>query len=624
MELFNFLKKEKKEEKKSNLPIVLITENVNKLLFNISKRYNIPISSLDFDILNYKTYIKMGDGDFIELDKETKKLIEKDEFLLNTNYEIKQIYEVKVKKTQINNKLELIGEVQINENFTLANYILKPESLIVYNPNLKDQIKIELNKKKLKNSLLIELLDSTMEEDIEKIVAKVRVFGSLKKEETIRLCKGIDPIPNIEGEVIYHYIKKQDFFKKELIYPVKEGDILIEIIKSKQGRDGRDCRGKIIKVPNLKRFKIPKIKFDLETIKKEEDENRIIYKALKNGYVYKDEVLTIKDELEVKQINLKTGNIKDAKDSDIKLKVKESCVLKEAIADNMIVETTVLKVNGNIGSSAKINAKEITIKGQTHKKTFIKADKAFINIHKGRLEAKEVEIDRLENGFVKAKKVKINQAIGGEVIAEEIEINTLFSHTKIYGLEEIKIKKIKGIENQLIVSPLKVLGEENNIEKIEKRIEELNHSLNIKLKEYNKRKKTLLSNKKSVEELKKIYILNRQKSIKTSFEIVKRIKDYNKFKEKVLKLENEIKSLKDEINILNQTLDNLQNVIFISKIISFSPWSAFNRIGFELIEPSIKLKYDTKGNEGICGFKLKDFGNSFKIVKIKVGNDIST
>jgi len=377
-------------------------------------------------------------------------------------------------------------------------------------------------------------------------------------------------------------------------------------------------------VPKLKEFNIPEIDFDLQVIKKEEDEDKIIYKALKNGYVYKDGVLTIKDEIEVKQINLKTGNVKDAKDTNVKLEVKENNVLEEAIGDNMVVETTFLKVNGNVGNSAKINSEEVIIEGQTHQKAFIKANKAFVNIHKGRLEAKEVEINRLENGFVKAKKVKINQVIGGEIIAEEIKINILSSHAKIYGLKEIRIKKIKGNENYLSISPLKVLGEENNVEKMEKKIEELKQSINVKSKEYNKIKKILLNNKESVEELKKLYILNKQKGIKTSFEIIRKIKEYNKIKEKYLELQKEIESLEDEINILKETLHNLQNVVFNSKIISFSPWKEFNRIEFNLIEPPLKLNYDTKGNEGICGFKLKDFGDVFKIVKIKVKNDSST
>jgi hypothetical protein len=58
--------------------------------------------------------------------------------------------------------------------------------------------------------------------------------------------------------------------------------------------------------------------------------------------------------------------------------------------------------------------------------------------------------------------------------------------------------------------------------------------------------------------------------------------------------------------------------------VNYSEWKEFNKIEFDLIEPPIRLRYDTRGDEGICGFKLKDYGDEFKIVKIKVDNDSST
>ena len=42
---------------------------------------------------------------------------------------------------------------------------------------------------------------------------------------------------------------------------------------------------------------------------------------------------------------------------------------------------------------------------------------------------------------------------------------------------------------------------------------------------------------------------------------------------------------------------------------------------FELIEPPVKFVYDTKEEDGKCGFKLKS-EDELKIIKIKVKNDI--
>jgi hypothetical protein len=619
--LFKFLKKDEKKEKEVHLPIVLRTENVNEALLRVSSENNIPLSSLDFEILHYTTYIKMGDSDFVELDEQTKEVITTEEFLVNEENEIKQVYEIEIKKFEFADDLELIGDIKFNKYFTDVKYIIKPESLIIYRPQIERRIKNELNKKKVKNSMLIDLLDTDMDNDIEKITAKVRVLGQLENEETVRLCRGIDPIENIEGKVIYHYLKNKDK-KNELLFPIKKDEILIEIIKPIQGRNGRNCKGKIILIPKVSKFNIPTINFNPKEIKKEENERRIIYIALKDGYIYKDGgFYTIKDEMEIKQINIKTGNVRGAKDSNVKLEVKESDALKEAIADNMVVETTELIVGGNIGKSAKINAIDLKVHGQTHQKARIYADKAFINVHKGYIEGKEIEINRLENGTVKGKKVKVKQAIGGKVIAEEVEFKIMGSHIEVYALKKIKIKIIKGNENKFIISPLQVLGLNADADKLEKQIEEMERNIEIKTNEYNKRKNILIKNKPTIEQYMKKYKEDKQKGIKTSHTIIKKIKEYNEFKDKTLELKNEIVLLQKELQELKETLQNFQTAIFNAKIISYSPWTEYNRIEFDMVEPPVKLKYDTKGNEGVCGFKLKDCDDSFKIVKIKVKDD---
>ena len=102
---------------------------------------------------------------------------------------------------------------------------------------------------------------------------------------------------------------------------------------------------------------------------------------------------------------------------------------------------------------------------------------------------------------------------------------------------------------------------------------------------------------------------------------MKKLKEFKDLSDKIDSIKREINILKNEKeNILN-TIEYLQSGIFNAKILSATPWKAFNRIVFELIEPPVKVVYDTKGDEGKCGFKLKD-GENLKIVKIKVKDDI--
>ena len=623
MGLFKFLKKEKEEKivnSEISFPIIIKTENVNDSLLTISKQNNIALSNLDFKILNIKTYIKSkNDNEFIEVDEESKLFLNDERFLRDENNEIKQIYEIKIIKYQIND-FELIGNMKINKSFTDAKFILSPKSFIIDNNSLFENFKNELNKKKLKNGLFIELFDKKMEKSIEKIIAKILILGSLENEEEIQLCNGLDKIPTIQGEIIYHYKTNKKSIKKELIYPVKKDEILIEVKKPKKGKNGRNCKGEIILVQEVKKFEIPDILFDEKTIKKEENEEKVIYKALKNGYLYKDYgEYIIKDEMEIRQINIKTGNVRGGEESNVKIDVKEKDALKEAIGDNTVVETTHLIVRGNIGNSALIKCKELEIMGQTHKKSKIYTKKGKINIHKGYLEGNEIEINRLENGIVKADKVKISQAIGGEVYAKKVEINILGSHLKCYALEEIKIYNLKGNENKLVISPPKILEEIVDIKKLQRKLEETKKNLQIKISIYKKKLKIINENQISVNKLKKIYLDNKAKKLKTSHSVIKKLKEFNNFKEKTLHLKEEIEFLKKEIEELNETISKYQNIINIAKIISLTPWKPYNRIEFDLIEPPVKLTYDTKGDEGICGFKLKDYGEeTYKIVKIKI------
>jgi len=622
MGFFKFLKKEKQETEinESSLPVVIKSENINATLLKISKEKNIPLSNLDFEILHTSTYIKTeNDNEFIEIDEESKFLLEDENFLRNETNEIKQIYEIKVIRYQIND-FELIGDMKINKSFTDAKFIISPKSFIIDNEFLFENFKNELNKKKLKNGLFIELFDKEMEKSIEKVIAKIRVLGSLENEEEIKLCKGLDKIPTIQGEIIYHYKINEKSIKKELIYPVKENEILIEIKKPKKGKNGRNCKGKIILATEVKDFEIPNISFDNKTIKKEENEEKILYKALKGGYLYNDDgTYVIKDKMEIKQINIKTGNVRGGEESNVKIDVKEKDALKEAIGDNTVVETTHLIVRGNVGNSALIKCKELEIMGQTHKKSKIYTKKGKINIHKGYIEGDEIEVNRLENGIVKANKVKISQAIGGEIYAKKVEINILGSHLKCYALEEIKINNLKGSENKLVISPPKILGEEVDINKLQKKLEEAKKNLQIKMSLYKKKIKIINENKDSIEAFKKMYLENKAKNLKTPHSIIKKLKEFNIFKQKTLDLKEEIQFLKEELEEINETINKYQNIVNLAKIISLTPWKPYNRIEFDLIEPPVKLTYDTKGDEGVCGFKLKDYGEeTYKIVKIKI------
>jgi len=622
MGLFDVFKKKEKKVDNVFSPQVVKTSNVSHSLQEISKKYNIGISSLDFDILEVDTYVKLSkDNDFVLIDEQTIELIEQKNLLLDEHVEIKQSYEIKVKKFRFEDNFELVGKMVVDKELTHAKYLVSPSSLLVYDELLELKLFDELKKKKLRSGMLIDfpLFEPNFHDDVKKLIAKIRIIGSIEEDFEIELCKALPPLKPIKLKVIEHYKnhKKKDDRVKDFIYPIKKDMTIIEIVKPKPGRDGRSCRGKFIKVSSLQDAEIPTYSIDEAVIKKE-DEDRVLYIANKNGYVYLEggNSIVIKDELEVNQISLKTGNITGAEDSDVKLEVKESGALKEAIKDGMIVETTELVVKGNVGNNARIKAKKLEIDGQTHKESKIIAQTAQINAHKGYLKANNAVINRLEGGVVEAKSVHIKQAISGKVIAREIKIELLGSHVTLISSDLIEINKLKGSENKFIIDEAVVEHKEEYIESLEEKKEKLN----IKIRQYKEKikdnKTIILRNQKTIEQIKEKIKENKQNNIPVNPTFIQKVKKFNDFVKKTKELEVELKNLIAKRDKILEELEKIQNGVFLAKIISHNGFNEFNRIEFHLTEPPIKLTYDTKDVDKVKNiFVLKDFGDmEYKIV----------
>jgi Mg2+ and Co2+ transporter CorA len=276
-----------------------------------------------------------------------------------------------------------------------------------------------------------------------------------------------------------------------------------------------------------------------------------------------------------------------------------------------------------VGNKAKIKSISLSIEGQTHKNSVIESVSAKINKHKGKLKAKHVFIKSLEGGEVRAKKVKVKNALGGSIYAHEVEIENLLSHTKIYALNKIVIKNLKGEENLLAIAPKRILDTQN-IDEMLNKVKEIEQNINILKREIKKKKEIIEKNHAAYEELKNIYIANKNSNKRTNPSVLMKLKEHKILRDNYQKLLQKLKNYENDKQELLEIIDNIQNAVYNAKIISLTPWKAFNRIEFDILEPPVSLKYDTKGDEGICGFKLKFFGETPKIVKIKVKDDSSS
>ena len=626
MGIFNIFKKNRKGKKESGnelfTPFTIKTENVSEVLTETSKRYNTPLSTLDFEVLDVETYIKFSkESEFAFMDKQALEVIENKNLLENSDFEIKQVYEIKVKKIEFSSDIEIIGELRVDKDKTKIDYILSPSSILHYSDLLEFNLIEEFHKKKIKSNLILfEPFEPTFLNDIKELVAKVRVLGNLEQNYIINLCKAIKPIYPVSLSVIEHYKKneQEDRLIKSLIYPIKKGETILEIKKPKAGKNGRDCSGKVIKVPPFKEQEIPIYRYKNGDVIKKEDKDKVLYIANRDGYVYMEggDFISIKDELEVNQISLKTGNVKKADESNIKLEVKEQNVLKEAIKDRMIVETTELLVKGNVGNGAKIKAKKLEIDGQTHKGSKIVAEVAEINSHKGVLKSKKAIINRLEGGVVKADYVLVNQAISGKIVAKEIKIKVLGSHLTLIASDIIEIDRLKGYENHFVISETLVENREEKINSLKEKREELKREKRKLKNKYIENRDILTTNQPFIEKLKQRIELNRKKGIVVNPIFIQKLKKYNEFLKATKEIKDRIEKIGEEIKSINHSLNRYQNSIFFAKIVSHSGFKEFNRIEFHLINPPLKLSYDTKASDSFKNsFKVEEQGEyNFKIV----------
>jgi hypothetical protein len=630
MGIFDVFTKSKKYNKEIKFTTQISkTDNVLETLTDIAKRYNLNLSNLDFDILNIETYIKIQKADeFILMDEETENLLT-EEVLLSEDFEIKQLYEIKVKKNQFLDDFELIGKFQRNKSLTIATFVISPQYLISYSNKLvESELLNELYKKKLKSRMLIKFkpFEKELIDDVKKIITIIRDNKAINEGFPVTLCKAIPPILPVKMEVIEHYKNnKREDLSKQLIYPIKKEEIIIEIIKPKQGKKGRDCRGEFIKVSELKNIDIPKFNYDNDDVIKKEDEYNIKYIANKNGYVdIKDNFIFIKEELEVNQISLKTGNVRDAQDSNVKLEVSEKDFMKEAIRDGMLVETTELFVKGNVGNNTKIKAKNLTIEGQTHRNSKIAAIKSEINIHRGLLKGKEVLIHKLEGGRVEAEEVHILQAISGEVIAKEIKIDLLGSHLKLIASDLIEVNELKGSENSFIIDEGIVIYKQQYIKEKEDKIKDLEIKFRKDKSVFDENRQMILRNKSLINELKAKVNEYRKNKMPINSIWIQNIKKFNDLIKATKKIEASLKDIKQKINSIKDELNKMQDSLFSAKIISHSGFNEFNRIEFHIIEPQLKIVYDTnKNDKNTKIFKLQNYEElgGYKIVGSK-GEDL--
>lgn len=602
--------------------IVIDTTNVIKELKNIAIANHLKPTDLGFKLLRTTTYYSDEKSENNEMNEEELKLLLEDSFLLNPNLKLTQHYRVEIYKIEDqDDDHTLLPDITLSGNKSLTKIIamVAQNHDVKYTSKLEEKMIEDIQIKKIKAGILVGIRDQNMYKEIKKIVANIRVNGIIDQNQTFVVCQGVDEIPSINDDLIYHYKKKinakstdgkVDYSKRGFVLAVDQDECIIEYIKPQLGTPGRNCRGAFIPVKEPRKANDAPIAITANLTKKE-SETSIKYIANRGGYVnFEKGTYDIQDQMEINEISFKsTGSIDASLGSNIKINIKEKDILKDAIGAGMSVETTEVHVQGNIGSGARIKAKIADIGGQTHQTAYIEADKIIIAVHRGEANGVDVEIDRLEGGKVIGDTVHINHMIGGEVIAKIVKIENLMSNAKITASEILEVTELKGTNNKFIIDPSVTKEFNEMIESINKKIEKLEEELKAYPRQLSSKKEFIDKNKPMAEMVKEKIMELKRSGVEPPVTLFAKIKD---FQEKVIDYNNFLQTFKDkkeELQEYREDLNKVQNKVFSAKIINHSSWKEFNEVRFRLIYPPKDVTYNPKEREIAREITLKDMGN---------------
>ncbi len=608
MALFGSSKK--KPAMKKVRPTVVRTQNVAKELFKIAKSYEMEQELLDFNLLDVQTYTRLvseenKDTEWEEMSVEESENFHDEELLLNPFFQIKQTYEIEVfsKKSAKDDHYNDF-KLAVGANATKCKVYLSiaQGSRVEYVPHFEEDLIDMINRKKVRAGILVYMFDSMLEGVASKISACVRIAEKMEFEhnETHLIAEAYEPTATRNDELILHYENNKevqenervDYASRGFIQSVQKGQLLIEYVKAKMGKPGRNCRGEYMVpkepiVSNEPNFKVS------SNIKVVEDEDSIKYYADENGYIaFEDNTYVIKKDVDVDAISFKTtGSIDSGVDSEVNMTVKEADAIKDAVGSGMIVEVSEIDIDGNVGSNAKVIAKKATIGGQTHKAATVIADELEINVHKGKAYGKNIHITRLEHGQVEGETVSVAQAIGGNIRAKEVEIDICASHVKVTASNKIEIKKMLGSENTFTIDPLLSRDVQNSVEDNEEQIKEIERRLRELKKEIEKYTNLIKNGTKAYLEIKKRLLHYQKNSVKMPESFVKKYKQFQRMQKQLKELKEEYTLKQEKLNLLTTRTASFQDNIMDARIINKDKWVGYNEIKFKLVDPPIELVY---------------------------------
>lgn len=590
----------------------ITTFTVPDELKKIAQQWNLPIDTIDFDLLSCQTQYRGAiDEDWHILDGNNLGEITTEVEIRSPLLLIRQEYQLLVRPFVPHPHFDLRFTMASDKYKSKLVAIIDPSSNLPLKKGLQEYLKETIDRKKLRSGCMIGITDGSLEKEINAMLLKIQKEGPLREPYRLPIAHFFPPVAPINDNVILHYKKIQR--KNNLLDGVEVDDLIFEYILPQNGADGRSCTGEHIHVGEpLIRYQHA-ISIDPQTIRAEEDHHSIRFYATKSGFVErKNGLFTVSQDLHLKSASFKsTGSLEAGSEKEITIKIGAGEEGDDAVGSGVNIDVQTLDVKGTIGSNTNIQACEVTIGAQTHKKSFIDVqENATIHLHRGSLKAKNATINILEAGTVEAQTVYVKSMSGGEIIAERVIIDVLYSNAKITALESIEIKNIVGDGNDLIINPRAISSYLEHITALENELVHKQLESRERGKKYLQKELLLKEDRARIQRT----IENINTATRQNREPLKSDKGrLTQYKSAVASLKNEaimIKAHEEALHAFERKLDGLYEADLEAVVTHHKPYDGNTRVQF--IDPKTRRTYSISPKGNITHIRLHKEGDEKK------------
>lgn len=611
------------------VPVNIVTNNVAKELLRTAKKNVTSVSQLHIEILSVSSFVQEGDSDSYEILGNEYEDYRDEEVMRDNSVKFEQEYHIEIKSTYRGYPFEdMITEIEFDEHDTLAYFVIKKGSKLKYYDGLYNDFLNYIKEQKLRVNIMLILFDADYKQTIQEfvnVIEKVKTI-TFKEDKKILISEGFDAIESINSEICMNIEEKNDvgvedsegridYANRGFLLSCEEGEQLFEFIKPQQGEHGRTCRGDIIEVATVNLDVKPTFTVN-NTIEVQDSFENIKYLSNRSGFlVKKGNQYDVSNTINVGEISFKTtGTINSNLDSEISINVLKDNPLEDAIEEGMHVKVQQLSIKGSVGPDVQIEAREISINGQTHHTSSIKCANAYISNHKGKVVCRKIEVDTLEGGEIVADTVVIKNAIRGKIKAKRIKIQILGTHVTMEASEYIEIESAKGEENRFIIDTSSNSGLDNIKEDDKIYLTKLKNELKVLSKNFKDAAEKVKNNLEQCEKVKAAIIKSKNAGEEISPNLIQNFKICKVMKVHYATLKEDVTNKKIQLEKLEKKLFVNSTTIFDAKIVVNEPLKGYNHIIYRLYNPEREIELRTNESMTKRIFKLIEDENG--IVKI--------